>query len=282
MCLLPPRPYLRPCMLAGSPAARHAAPPAALPLFTCSAAALDPPPAPCCPLHLCSVPAEHPVSRQAALAAVPPVALRSHRPAAAGSNVRRAWAGGAGDGAAGVEVRGVGVGGSRCAAGRMRESELRPRVNMGPHPTPHHLPTPPHPPAPHTHPNHPPIHTLGAPGNIASCGDAVLLSALCSTAPVLLQPHRHVTRWPQLPGGPWAFPASKLTALAAPTIVIAAERDCIFSGAAAVAAAQAGLADCEAVLLRGAKHVPAPAVMLDLTGRVHRFFVARGLVLQEE
>ncbi|KAL4855140.1 Glutamate synthase [NADH] [Chlorella vulgaris] len=66
---------------------------------------------------------------------------------------------------------------------------------------------------------------------------------------------RHVARRPEIPGGSNGFSPAQLACLAAPTIAIFAERDVFWSGEAAAATAAARLPDCQAVVVRGGRHL---------------------------
>ena len=81
----------------------------------------------------------------------------------------------------------------------------------------------------------------------------------------------------ETPGGPGAFTTEHLRRLAAPTLVLGAERDHLWRGAEAVAAARAGLPDCEAELMAGAHHVPSRRDADAALRRVMHFFEGRGL-----
>eukprot|EP00887_Chlorella_sp_A99_P007447 scaffold2.g7447.t1 len=89
---------------------------------------------------------------------------------------------------------------------------------------------------------------------------------------------RHVSRHPKLPGGYGGFTCEQLACLIAPTIAICAQHDVFWDGPAAAAAAAAALPDCEARVIPGALHLPAPHKVQLLNEWILEFFERRGLV----
>lgn len=86
--------------------------------------------------------------------------------------------------------------------------------------------------------------------------------------PPLRWPSRYANYFPAIPG---PFTDDQLRRLAAPTLVVGAERDVFGPGAGTLARAQAVFPRCETLLIPSSKHVPAQAKWDEAMQRILRF-----------